>query len=157
MEKTKVRNIITDKLVVEKTGKIMEDWFNYLDKKGAKKLSHPEIFKIVNSIKDLEPLGQWNQNLLTTTYEWNRGIKARGQKEDGFEISVSKTISVPIQILYSSFTDEGLRKQWLKNKLKIRKTTLNKTLVITWEDEVSTVRIELITKVNINRRLLFSI
>lgn len=84
--------------------------------------------------------------MLTTTYEWNRGIKSRGQKEDGFEISVSKTISVPIRVLYNSVIDEGVRKKWLKNKLKIRKTTLNKTLVITWEDEVSTVRIELYNK-----------
>lgn len=58
MEKTNARNIITDKLVVEKTGKLMEDWFKYLDEKGAKKLRHPEIFKLVKGIKDLEPLGQ---------------------------------------------------------------------------------------------------
>jgi len=139
-------NIITDKLVVLKTGKTLEDWFKYLDNKGAKKLNHPEIFNLVCSIGDLKPLGQWNQNLLSTTYEWNRGLKKRGQKEDWFEIGISKTISVPIQILYDSFAEEDLRKNWLKNKLKIRKSTLNKSLVITWEDEVTTVRVEMYNK-----------
>jgi len=97
----------------------------------------------VNNIESLKPLGQWNQNLFTTTYEWSRDIKERGQKEDGFEIGVSKTISVPVQILFEAFADEGTRKKWLKNKLEIRKSTQNKSLVITWEDEVTSVRIEL--------------
>jgi hypothetical protein len=35
---SKERKIITDKVVVEKTGKTIEEWFEVLDKKGAKKL-----------------------------------------------------------------------------------------------------------------------
>jgi len=146
MKKSKERNIISDKLVIEKTGKTLEDWFKQLDKKGAKKLSHLEIFNLVSGTVGLKPLGQWNQNLLTTTYEWNRKLKERGQKENGFEIGASKTISVPIQILFKAFSDVEIRKKWLKNKLKIRKSTLNKSLVITWEDEVSIVRVELYNK-----------
>lgn len=92
-------------------------------------------------------MGLWNNNLLATTYEWNRGLKERGQKENGFEIGVSKTISVPIQILYNSFAEDKIRKKWLKkSKLKIRKASLNKTLEFTREDENTNVRVDLYDK-----------
>ena len=102
MQETKQRSIITDKLVVEKTGKTIEHWFKLLDKGGAKKMKHIEIFNLVRSMKELDALGEWNHNLLTTTYEWDRGLKERGEKGNGFEISVSKTIEAPVDVLYNS-------------------------------------------------------
>src|ERR1044071_290578 len=114
MEKEKSRKIISDKLIVEKTGKTMEDWFKILDKRGAKKKTHPEIFKLVSDEKGLESLGQWNHNLLTTTYEWNRGLKERGQRNDGFEVSVSRTFNKPVKILFEYWSDEKKRLSWLK-------------------------------------------
>lgn len=56
----KDRNIITDKLVVEKTGKTIEEWFILLDKSGAKKMKHSNIFNLIAGIKELNGLGQWN-------------------------------------------------------------------------------------------------
>ncbi len=140
------RNIITDKLVVAKTGKTMEDWFLYLDKKGAKKLSHPDVFNLISTTKGLEPLGQWNQNLLATSYGWSRGLRERGQKGDEFEVSVSKTINVPLPILYSSFANDALRKKWLKEKIVIRKATENKSARVTWADETTSLSIDFYTK-----------
>jgi len=131
----KERKIITDKFVVEKTGKTTEEWFKVLDKKGAKKLRHSEIFDIVANTEGLKPLGQWNQNLLTTTYEWDRGLKERGQKADGIEISISKTANVPVGVLYQALVDDKLRKRWLPEKnLVFRKTTENKSARVTWSD-----------------------
>jgi len=146
MTKEKTRNIISDKLVIEKTGKTIEEWFKILDKKGAKNLKHEEIFNLVSSLDGLKSLGQWNQNLLTTTYEWNRGLKERGQRNDGFEISVSKTIEVPASRIFDYWNEESLRSKWLtEKKFIIRKATENKSLVITWKDD-STVRVELYKK-----------
>src|SRR4051812_42903957 len=121
----KERAIISDKLVVEKTGKTMESWFTLLDKQGAKSMKHIEIFNLANSRKELQSLGQWNLNLFTTSYEWNRGIKERGQKEKGFEISVSKTMKVAIDVLYNAWIDSKIRNKWLKEKIEIRKATEN--------------------------------
>ena len=39
MEEAKQRSIITDKLVVEKTGKSMEHWFKLLDKRVQRRWS----------------------------------------------------------------------------------------------------------------------
>lgn len=146
MTKSVNRKIITDNLIIEKTGKSMEDWFKILDEKGAREMKHIEIYNLINSIEGWRLLGQWNQNLLTTTYEWNRKLKERGQREDGFEISVSRTISVPVQILYNAWSDKKLRSRWLsQNEIEIRKATENKSLVITWHDN-TTVRVELYSK-----------
>ena len=103
MSTTADRQIITNELVVKKTKRPLAEWFTELDKKGARKMKHSEIFNLVSSMEGLKPLGQWNQNLLSTTYEWDRGLKERGQKEDGFEISVSKTVAVPIHALYTAW------------------------------------------------------
>src|SRR6266542_3445850 len=97
------RRIITDKLVIEKTGYPMEHWFRLLDKKGALEMEHSLIFQLVAGQAGLRPLGEWNRNLLTTSYEWDRGLKERGQKKNGFEISVSKTVNVPVKVLYNSW------------------------------------------------------
>lgn len=141
------RNIITDKLVTELTGKPMAEWFGLLDEKGAQQLKHDGIFGLVSKIKGLQTLGAWNQNLLVTTYEWSRGLKQRGEKEDGFEISVSKTIAVAVPVLYRSWADEVLRERWLPGrKIHIRKATENKSLRITWSDERTSVSVELYEK-----------
>jgi uncharacterized protein YndB with AHSA1/START domain len=146
MTEQKERAIITDKLVVAQTGKTMEEWFAVLDERGAQKLAHAEIFDRVASIDGLKPLGQWNQNLLTTTYEWNRGLKERGQKEDGFEISVSKTIKVPISELFRSWVDNKIRKDWLDEEITIRKSTENKSARITWSDSVTSLSVDFYPK-----------
>ncbi|MCE3259602.1 MAG: hypothetical protein K0S12_1243 [Bacteroidetes bacterium] len=146
MAKKTERSIITDKLLTEKTKKPMEHWFRELDKKGAKDMKHAEIFDLVINMGGLVSLGHWNQNLLTTSYEWDRGLKERGQKENGFEVSVSKTIGVPVTILYSSFTDSKIRTKWLKEKITIRKSTLNKSARVTWNDGDTSLSIDFYPK-----------
>ncbi len=146
MEKTKERKIITDKMVTEKTGKTLSYWFIVLDKKHAKEMSHSEIYNLVHDIEELKALGQWNQNLFTTSYEWSRGLKERGQREKGFEVSVSKVIEVPVNILYNALADNKIRNKWLRDsKLVFRKMNEDKSLVITWTDN-TTVRAELYKK-----------
>ena len=140
------RAIITDKLVVARTGATMEDWFRHLDSLGAKKMTHADIFNLVASIDGLKPLGQWNQNLLTTSYEWDRGLKERGQKGKDFEISVSKTVNVPIEVLYKAFVDEKQRKKWLDEKIEITKQTENKSARAIWSDTTTSLSVDLYPK-----------
>jgi len=145
-EKTNVWAIITDKLVVEKTKKTMQEWFALLDKMGAKKMKHAGIFELVSKTNGLKPLGTWNQNLLATSYEWDRKLKERGQKEKDFEVSVSKTIDVPITTLYQSWTDESIRKKWLNEKIIIRKCTPDKSARITWSDQKTSLSVDFYLK-----------
>ncbi len=146
METSKERKIISDKLVVEKTGLTLEECFLLLDQKGAAKMEHKEIFAAAERIAKLKPLGEWNLNLLTTSYEWGRGLKERGEKENGFEISVSKTINVCVSILYKAWIDDTIRKKWLKDKIIFRKTTLDKSARITWSDNITSLSVDFYPK-----------
>ncbi len=141
-----MRNIITDKVVLTQTGKTMEDWFVMLDQKGALAMSHAGIFSLIGKIKGLSELNDWNRNLLTTTYGWSRGLKERGEKESGFEISVSKTVEVPINELYRAFVDENSRKNWLKEKITIRKARENRSARVKWPDNKTSLSIDFYEK-----------
>lgn len=133
-EAAKGRSIITDKVVVEKTGKTMAEWFAVLDEKGARRLDPHGIYELIKSIEGLAPLSEWNQGLLSTSYQWDRGLRQRGEKKDGFEISVSRTVAVPIAELYRSFVDDGIRGEWLDRDVEITKSTDNKSARVAWGD-----------------------
>lgn len=146
-EAAKERNIITDKVVLAQTGKTMVEWFEILDEKGARKLDHKGIFYLIAGTEGLKPLGEWNQNLLTTSYEWDRGLKERGQKPGGFEISVSKNVTVRVEMLYQALVDDNLRRRWLPGEnVTFRKTTPNKSARITWSDNATSVSVDLYSK-----------
>lgn len=145
-EAAKQRNVITDKVVVPKTGKTMAEWFAILDKKGAKKLDSHGIYDLIASIDGLTPLGEWNCGLLSTSYQWDRGLRERGEKADGFEVSVSKMVEVPTEMLYAAWTDEGLRKKWLPQKITITKSTENKSVRVLWSDNSTRLSVDLYPK-----------
>ncbi len=147
MEKIKERNIITDKLVVEKTNRTLEEWYTVLDEKGATKMKHNKIFELVSNTPKLKSLNQWNQNLLATSYEWSRGIKKRGERNGSFEISVSKIISVNVSFLYQAWIEDHQRNKWLKNEnVLIRKATENKSARITWSDNITSLSVDFYKK-----------
>lgn len=144
----KERQIITDKLVVEKTGKTMEDWFALLDKKGAQKKDANGIYKLISSVPGLKSLGEWNQGLLSTSYQWSRGLRERGQKGKEFEVGVSKTVNVPLSVLYQSLTDDKIRNKWCKEKIEFSKTTKDKSARAVWSDKETRLSIDFYAKGN---------
>lgn len=145
-EAAKQRNVITDKVVVAKTGKTMAEWFDVLDKKGAQRLDSHAIYELITSIEGLKPLGEWNCGLLSTSYQWDRGLRERGEKKDGFEISVSKTIGVPVEMIYSVWLDDKLRKKWLSEKIMITRSTENKSVRVLWSDGQTRLSVDLYPK-----------
>ncbi len=123
---------MSDEAVQAKTGKNWKQWFSLLDKAGAKKMSHQEIVRYLNTN---EGVGPWWQQMVTVTYEQARGLRELHQKPAGFEISVSRTVNAPIAKLYKSFANEKERTSWLRETgLLIRRATPNKTMRISWHD-----------------------
>jgi hypothetical protein len=145
-EPAKQRSIITDKVVVERTGKTMVEWFEILDEKGAKRLNSQGICALIQSIDGLKPLGEWNQGLLSTSYQWDRGLRARGEKADGFEISVSRTVAVPVGELYRSFVDHSIRAEWLSAPITVTTTTENRSARAVWGDGTTRLSIDFYPK-----------
>jgi hypothetical protein len=146
MAPKKERQIISDKLVVEKTGKPMEHWFLILDKKGAIKKNPKGIYELISTIPGLKPLGEWNMGLLSTSYQWSRGLRERGQKAKDFEIGVSKTINVPINVLYQALLDDKIRTKWCKEKIEFTTSAKNKSARAIWSDKTTRLSIDFYDK-----------
>jgi hypothetical protein len=128
---------MSDAAVQAKTGKTWKEWFAILDKAGARKLSHQEVVKY---LREHEGVGPWWQQMVTVTYEQARGLRDPHQKPGGYEISVSRTINVPVAKVFRAFTVAKTRDGWLKEEgLTIRGSIPNKSLRITWSDQTSVV------------------
>lgn len=118
--------------VKAKTGKVWQEWFKILDKAGSKEMKHKEI---ISFIHNQFGLSDWWSRMITVTYERDRGLREKYQQPEGYEISCSKTIAVPIGVLFEHFYNSQKREKWLgKKKITIRKATKDKSIRITWSD-----------------------
>ena len=103
----------SDEAIRERTGRGWEEWFDVLDSWGALGMKHRDIARRVATELEIDPLA-WNAQAITASYERTRGLRVAGQKEDGFSITASKTIGVPIERLYDAFfatADDRLRER----------------------------------------------
>ena len=123
---------MSDEAVKAKTGKAWKEWFAILDRAGAKKMTHQEIANHLHTRHEVPP---WWTQMVTVAYEQQSGRRDKHQRPDGYQISVSRTLNVPLNKLYKFVADEKNRGAWLKEKgLVVRKANLNKTMRVTWSD-----------------------
>ena len=135
---------MSDEAVQAKTGKKWDQWFAILDKAGAKEMSHKDIVKLLNSKHDVGP---WWQQMVTVTYEQARGLRDAHEKPGGYQISVSRTVNVPLANLYKSVANEKSRSRWLpEDGLDVRKATANKSMRVTWKDGKTSLEINFYPK-----------
>ncbi len=92
----------SDESIRERTGRGWEEWFEALDEWGAASRSHRETARWVAAELDVNPLA-WNAQAITHSYELTRGLRAPGEHADGFAVSVSRTVAVPVERLYDAF------------------------------------------------------
>jgi hypothetical protein len=124
-------NISSD-AVKAKTGKSWTQWFALLDKARARTMSHKEIVAL---LADKHGLPAWWRQMVAVGYEQAKGLRAKHEKPDGYEISRAKTIKAAVGDVYEAWGNARRRAQWLPGvKLTIRKATENKTLRVTWSD-----------------------
>ena len=125
---------MSDEKLKAKTGCTWEKWVYALDRKGAEKMSHGEIVKIVN--EKYKVPGWWSQTV-TVGYERIKGLRARGQRRDGkFEATKSRTFNVPVRTLFDAWADSATRHRWLNGAtVKVRTATAPKSIRLDWNDE----------------------
>ena len=124
----------SDEAIRERTGRGWEEWFDLLDSWGALGMKHRDIARRVAAELEIDPLA-WNAQAITASYERTRGLRVAGQREDGFSITASKTVGVPIERLYDAFfatADERLRE---------RTVTRPKSARFDWGDDGSRVHV----------------
>lgn len=139
-KKPKTNAPSSDDAVKAKTGKVWADWFKVLDKAGAKKLTHQEIWKY---LKEKQDVGPWWSQMIAVEYERARGLRDMHQKCTGeYSASGSRTMTVPIAKVYNAWIDENLRKEWLgAAELEISTKTENKSLRAAWDANKSRVSV----------------
>jgi hypothetical protein len=98
----------SDDAIRQRTGRGWEEWFDLLDELRATERSHRDIARWVAEQQGIHPLA-WNAQAITMSYERARGLRAVGQRSDGFAVTVSRTVAVPVERLYDAFADEALR------------------------------------------------
>ena len=123
---------MSDEAIRRRTGRGWEEWFDLLDEWGAVERSHAEV---AEWLREERGSGGWNAQSITVSYERARGGRAVGERPDGFSVTASKTVAVPVERLYDAFVDESLRRSWLPEaELRERTATRPKGARFDWGD-----------------------
>jgi hypothetical protein len=131
----------SDAEIRRRTGRGWEAWFDLLDDWGAPQRSHREIARWVAEQQGIEPLA-WNAQAVAGSYERARGLRAVGEHPDGFRVSVSRTVDVPVQRLFEAWADEALRSRWLPDgQLRLRTATAPRSARFDWGDGATRVHV----------------
>jgi hypothetical protein len=138
----------SDETIRQRTGRGWEEWFALLDEWGAPERTHREIARWVAEQQGVVPLA-WNAQAVAGSYELARGLRAVGEKPDGFAITSSKTVAVPVERLFDAFVDPSLRERWLPDgELRARTTTRPKSARFDWGDGGTRVHVTFLAKGN---------
>jgi hypothetical protein len=141
-----VRLATSDDTIRRRTGRGWEKWFEILDEWGAAERTHREIARWVAAQQGVDPLA-WNAQAVVSSYERARGLRAVGEKEDGFAITASRTAPVAVRRLYEAFVDPSLRERWLPDgELTERTATEPKSARFDWGDSGTRVNVTFLAK-----------
>jgi uncharacterized protein YndB with AHSA1/START domain len=105
-----MRARVSSEAVRERTGRGYDEWFAVLDDWGATGRTHKEI--AAHLVEERGVAGWWAQSL-TVAYEQERGMRAPGQRKDGYSANASKTVRAPMEEIFAAFVEEGIRERWL--------------------------------------------
>jgi len=123
---------VSEEAIRRRTGRGWEELFDVLDEWDAAGRPHKEI---VRWLVEEQGIDGWGAQAVTVSYERARGLRAVGERPDGFSVTASKTVAVPVDRLYDAFVDESLREQWLPDgELSERTATKPKSARFDWGD-----------------------
>jgi hypothetical protein len=137
---------MSDEAIRRRTGRGWEEWFDLLDEWGAAERPHREIARWVAEQQGIEPLA-WNAQAVAGSYELARGLRAVGEHPDGFAITATKTVAVPVDRLYEAFVDQSLRERWLpEGELSERTAARPRSARFDWGDGETRVNVTFVAK-----------
>ena len=124
----------SDEMIRQRTGRGWEEWFDLLDEAGLAERPHRDIARWVAELLGVVPLA-WAAQAVTVSYERARGGRAVGQRPDGFAITASKTVGIPVGRLFGAFAGEAERGRWLADaELRERSATKPRSARFDWGD-----------------------
>jgi hypothetical protein len=122
----------TDDKFASASGQRWEAWFAHLDRWGARERKHGETVAFLMEEHDVP--GWWAQSI-TVWYERARGMRLKHQQADGFTIYASKTIAVPVDVVFDAFVEPRSRRRWLTDgSMSLRTSQPGHTARFDWGD-----------------------
>ena len=101
---------VSERRVLEKTGRGLDHWFDVLDRFGGVEKGHTAAAR---HLYDAHQVDGWYAQGITVAYERARGVRAVNQRCDGeFEVSVSKVMAVDTKHAIEAFSDARQRRRW---------------------------------------------
>ena len=98
----------SDEMIRQRTGRGWEEWFDLLDGAGLAERPHRDIARWVAELLGVVPLA-WAAQAVTVSYERARGGRVVGQRPDGFAITASRMVGIPVSRLFDAFAGEAKR------------------------------------------------
>jgi hypothetical protein len=136
----------SDEAIRRRTDRGWEEWFDLLDEWGAAERPHREIARWVAEQLGVEPLA-WGAQAVTVSYERARRLRAVGEHADGFAITATRTVAVPVERLYDAFVDASLRERWLPaGRLRERTATKPASARFDWDGGETRVNVVFVGK-----------
>lgn len=135
---------ISSAAVKVRTGRGWAEWLEILDREKAAELGHTAIAKLLHEKYGLP--GWWSQGV-TVGYEQARGLRAKHEKPEGFEISASRVVEADAKRVFRAWLDAKVRARWLpRTVIKVHKSTPNKSLRVTWTDGAKSISVNFYSK-----------
>ncbi|MDA1188624.1 MAG: hypothetical protein O2854_02925 [Chloroflexi bacterium] len=135
---------VGDAAVQAKTGKTWQEWFVVLDTQKASDWPHPQIASYLNETQGVS--GWWSQ-MVTVGYEQARGLRQKHETSTGYQVSVSKTLQVPLAQAYELWADEKARAGLIPGQsITVRTANVNKNLRALWSGGSSTIEVQFYDK-----------
>jgi hypothetical protein len=135
-----------DATIRERTGRGWEEWFDLLDEAGGTEMSHREMARWLAE-REGEHVLAWNVQAIVGSYERARKGRQVGEHEDGFTVTASKTVAVPVETLYAAFVEPAQRERWLPDgDLRERTTIAPRSARFDWGDGATRVHVAFAAK-----------
>jgi hypothetical protein len=130
---------VSEEALTKATGHGWDHWFSLLDAWGATDRTHTDIARWLSTEQGVP--NWWTQSI-TVGYEQARGLRAPGQHPDGWSVSATKTIAVPVERLFEAFEDDALRERWLPGAdMRLRTATAPRSARYDWEDGTTRINV----------------
>lgn len=130
---------ISSAAVKVKTGRGWNEWLAILDRANAAKVGHKATAELLTRKYGVP--GWWCQ-MVTVGYEQARGLRAKHQKPEGFEIGASRVIGADVKSVFKAWLEPRSRARWLpKTAITVHKATPHKTMRVTWIDGSKTISV----------------
>jgi uncharacterized protein YndB with AHSA1/START domain len=107
---------ISDRAVQAATGRSWGQWFRILDAIGGTERSHRELAAHLADRRDVSP---WWSQAIAVRYELERGLREEGQRGATFEVSVTRTIDVPVQEVHAAWTTARHWNRWFTSGARL--------------------------------------